>query len=97
MISNLPQNIADKLSSISKVIKSDIIDGAQWLSGRVLDSRPRGRGFQPHRRHCVVSLSKSIYPCLVLVQPRKAGPNITENFVDWDVKYQNKQSDVGLQ
>ena len=32
---------------------------AQWLSGRVLDSRPRGRGFEPHRRHCVVSLSKA--------------------------------------
>ena len=34
-------------------------EGAQWLSGRVLDSRPRGRGFKPHRRHCVVSLSKT--------------------------------------
>ena len=33
--------------------------GAQWLSGRVLDSRPKGRGFVPHRRHCVVSLSKT--------------------------------------
>ena len=33
--------------------------GAQWLSGRVLDSRPRGRGLEPHRRHCVVSLSKT--------------------------------------
>ena len=32
---------------------------AQWLSGRVLDSRPTGRGFEPHRRHCVVSLSKT--------------------------------------
>ena len=30
--------------------------GAQWLSGRVLDSRPKGRGFEPHRRHCVVVL-----------------------------------------
>ena len=28
--------------------------GAQWLSGRVLDSRPKGSGFEPHRRHCVV-------------------------------------------
>ena len=27
---------------------------AQWLSGRVLDSRLRGCGFEPHRRHCVV-------------------------------------------
>ena len=34
-------------------------EGAQWLSGRVLDSRPKGRGFEPHRRHCVVSLSKT--------------------------------------
>ena len=30
--------------------------GGQWLSGRVLDSRPRGRGFEPHRRHCFVVL-----------------------------------------
>ena len=32
--------------------------GAQWLSGRVLDSRPRGRGFEPHQRHCVVVLEQ---------------------------------------
>ena len=37
---------------------------AQWLSGRVLDSRSRGWGFKPHRRHCVVSLSKTLYPLL---------------------------------
>ena len=45
--------------------------GAQWLSGRVLDSRPRGHSFEPHGPHCVVSLSKNINPSLVLVQPRK--------------------------
>ena len=55
--------------------------GAQWLSGRVLDSRPRGSGFGPHRRHCVVSLSMSIYPSLVLVQPRKTCPFITERLL----------------
>ena len=33
--------------------------GAQWLSGRVLDSRRRGCWLEPHRRHCVVSLSKT--------------------------------------
>ena len=33
--------------------------GALWVSGRVLDSRPRGPGFEPHRRHCVMSLSKT--------------------------------------
>ena len=55
--------------------------GVQWLSGRVLDSRPRGRGFEPHRRRCVVSLSKNINPCLVLVQPRKTRLFITERFL----------------
>ena len=55
--------------------------GAQWLSGRALDSRPRGRGFEPHRRHCVVSLSKNINPSLVLVQPRKTRPFITERLL----------------
>ena len=33
--------------------------GAQWLNGRDLDSRPRGHGLEPHRSHCVVSLSKT--------------------------------------
>ena len=32
--------------------------GAKCLSGRVLDSRRRGCGFEPQRRHCIVSLSK---------------------------------------
>ena len=35
--------------------------GAQWLSGRVLDSRPKGRGFKPHRRHCVVVLEQDTF------------------------------------
>ena len=35
--------------------------GAQWLSGRVLDSRPKGRGFEPHRRHCVVPLEQDTF------------------------------------
>ena len=55
--------------------------GAQWLSGRVLDSRPKGRGFEPLPRHCVVSLSKNINPSLVLVQPRKTRPFITERLL----------------
>ena len=53
----------------------------QWLSGRALDSRLKGREFEPHRRHCVVSLSKNIYPSLVLVQPRKTRPFITERLL----------------
>ena len=35
--------------------------GAQWLSGRVLDSRPKDRGFQPHWRHCVVVLEQDTF------------------------------------
>ena len=35
--------------------------GAQWLRGRVLDSRPKGRGFEPHRRHCVVVLEQDTF------------------------------------
>ena len=39
-----------------------IVDmGAQWLSGRVLDSRPKGSGFEPHRRHCVVVLEQDTF------------------------------------
>ena len=33
--------------------------GAQWLSGRALDPRPKGGGFEPHKHPCVVSLSKT--------------------------------------
>ena len=55
--------------------------GEQWLSGRVLDSRPSGRGFEPHWRHCAVSLSKNINPSLVLVQHRKDLPFITEKLL----------------
>ena len=54
--------------------------GVQWLSGRVFDSRPSS-GFEPHRRHCLVSLSKNINPSLVLDQPRKARPFITQRLL----------------
>ena len=57
------------------------VGGAKWLSGRVLDSRPRGRSFEPHWLHCAVSLSKNINPCLVLVQPRKTSLFITERLL----------------
>ena len=68
---------------------------AQWLSGRVLDLRPRGHGFEPYRRHCVVSLSKNINPSLVLVQPRKTRPYITDCWLD--VKNQIKQTKTFVQ
>ena len=58
-----------------------VVKGAQWLSGRVLDSRPRGRGFEPHQRDYVVSLSKNINPSLALVQPRETRSFITERLL----------------
>ena len=57
------------------------LKGVQWLNGRVLDSRPKGRALEPIRRYCVVFLSKIIYPSLVLVQPRKTRPSITERLL----------------
>ena len=33
--------------------------GVRWRSGRASDSESRGPGFDPHRRHHVVSLSKT--------------------------------------
>ena len=35
--------------------------GAQLRSRRVLDSRPRGHGFEPHRRHCVVVIKQDTF------------------------------------
>ena len=34
------------------------------LSGRVLDSRSRGCGFEPRERHCVVALKMTLYHLL---------------------------------
>ena len=58
-----------------------IKQGAQLLSGRVLDPRLRGRTFEPHLRHCVVFLSKTLIICLVLVYPKKTHTSMTENLL----------------
>ena len=69
--------------------------GVQWLTGRVLDSRPRGRGFKLHQHHCVVFLSKNINPSLVPVQPRKIRPFITERLLmgHKELNQTNKQNE----
>ena len=69
---------------LKEILKSGLESygwGAQWLSGRVLDSRQKGHRCDSHQRHCVVSLSKNINPSLVLVQPRKTRPFITERLL----------------
>ena len=58
--------------------------GAQWLSGRVLDLKLRGNGFEPHRRHCVVSLSKTHLSLLSRGSTQEFHPDITEKIVDWE-------------
>ena len=35
--------------------------GVQWLRGRLLDSRPKGGGFKPHRHHCIVVLEEDTF------------------------------------
>ena len=57
------QKQPDTLSVIryAFMISDKIYQGAQWLSGRVLDSRPKGRRFEPHRRHCVVVLEQDTF------------------------------------
>ena len=47
-----------KIMSITYLLYYLSKEGAQWLDGRVLDSRPRGRGFEPHRRHCLEVLEQ---------------------------------------
>ena len=75
-------NPEDRFSRVEAHIKHlQYMLGAQWLSGGVLDWRQRGRGFQPHQGNCIVSLSKNINPSIVLVQPRKTRPFITERLL----------------
>ena len=42
-------------------IMNTLGEGAQWLRCRVLDSRPKGRGFEPQRRHCVAVLEQDTF------------------------------------
>ena len=55
---------------MSTHVRSSIYTFTSWFlfhngmgerSGRVLDSRPKGSGFEPHRRHCVVVLEQDTF------------------------------------
>ena len=69
------------IKSLRKLPNLQYYEGAQWLSGRVLDSRPRGRRFEPHRRHCIVVLEQDTLSSLTLVQPMKTCPCLTERLL----------------
>ena len=62
------------------VVDLQIVLGVQWLRCRVLDSRPRGGGCEPHQRHCY-PWTRHINPSLVLFPPRKTLPYITERLL----------------
>ena len=59
---------------------------------RVLDSRPRGHGFETHWHHCVVSLSKTHLSVLSTCSTQEDPSQHNWKIVDWDVKNQNKQT-----
>ena len=64
-VDNCTKYVRFKKMQIESINNNNILktqyQGAQWLSGRVLDSRPKGRGFEPHRRHCVVVLEQDTF------------------------------------
>ena len=66
--------------------------GAQWLSGRVLDSRLRGCGLEPHRRHCVVSLSKTHLFLLSTGSTQEDPSRHNCKIVERDIKNKIKQT-----
>ena len=65
--------------------------GVQWISCRVLDLRPKGRRIEPHRRHCIVSLSKAHLSLLSTGSTQEDW-----KIVDWDVKNQIQQNQTKL-
>ena len=61
IIINIIINIIIIIIIIITISTTTIKKGAQWLCGRVLDSRPRGRRFEPHRRQCGVVLEQDTF------------------------------------
>ena len=56
----------NKLSFVINIFVLSIFEwpfkiGFRELSGRVLDSRPKGGGFEPNRRHCIVVLEQDTF------------------------------------
>ena len=66
-------------------------EGAQWLSGRVLDWRLRGCGFELRQHHCVVSLSKTHKSSLSTGSIQEDPSRHKEKLLDWDVKNQTNK------
>ena len=70
--------------------------GLRERSGSVVECLTLDLEFEPHRSHCVVSLSKNINPSLVLVQSRKTRPFITEILLMGCKKSNKKQTNKSM-
>ena len=89
------------------LFKGEALNNKQWMptdwsqkltfelkacSGRVLDLRPRGCRFEPHLRHCVVSLSKTLYPLIRNGSTQEDPSRHNWKIADWDLKNQIKKN-----
>ena len=66
----------------------------------MLDSRPRGRGFEAHRRHCVVVIEQdTFFLARYWFKPRKTRPCLTERLLMGrkESNQTNKQIHIFLQ
>ena len=65
----------------------------EWFSGRVLDLRSKGCWFETHRKRCIVSFSKTLYPLLSTGSTQKVRKTSQHDWkiVEWDIKHQHKQ------
>ena len=73
--------------------------GARRRSGRASDSESRGPGFDSHKRHRVVSLSKTHLLPTVLVKPRKSWLRLdmTEKLLTGTLRLNtNKQINISM-
>ena len=69
------------------------------LWSTVVECLTRDRGAASSRLTSVAVLcpwARHIYPCLVLVQPRKTRPNINKKTVDWDVNQTKTYDPISL-
>ena len=57
----------------------------------MLDSRPRGCGFEPHRGHCIMSLSKTQNSLFRIGSTQEDLSRHNWKIIDWDIKNQIKQ------
>ena len=80
-------SLGPRVRLISKQQLSQLIREKWWLSGGVLDPKSRGRGFETHWRHCVVSSTRPRHLIPVSAWPKS---------VDWDVNHQQNQQTNGL-